>query len=77
MKNLRQLCAAVVLTLALVLPAFAGEMECGITPPPQPSAMAEGHMEAGVMSQSASGGTIATDPFTVLALNLLQRMLSF
>lgn len=35
MKNLRQLCAGLLLTLALTVPATAGQMDCpGITPPP-------------------------------------------
>ncbi len=35
MKNLRQLCAALILTLALAAPVFAGQIECpGITQEP-------------------------------------------
>lgn len=35
MKNLRRLCAGLVLTLALSANAFSGQVNCpGITPPP-------------------------------------------
>jgi hypothetical protein len=52
MKRLRQLCAAVLLTCALALPTFAGEISCGITsePPSTPTsqAMAEGEIPCGL-----------------------------
>lgn len=36
MKNLRQLCAGLILTLALTTAAYAGQMDCpGITSQPQ------------------------------------------
>ena len=37
MNHLRQLCIGFVLVLALSIPAFAGEIECGLTDGPQES----------------------------------------
>ena len=71
MKALRKLCAAFVLTLALTLSAFAGDIETGksATPPPQQAASA-GQIDIG------KAGDIET-PLTVeIALNLLQGVLS-
>ena len=50
MKNLRRLCAGLVLTLALAVPAFAGQMNCpGITQePPQPEQASTSEAEYGV-----------------------------
>lgn len=45
MKNLRHLCAAVVLTLALTMSASAGNMEAGVADPP--SSSADGQMDTG------------------------------
>lgn len=36
MKNLRTFSAALMLTLVLAAPAFAGIIECGVAPPPPP-----------------------------------------
>lgn len=43
MKNLRQLCAGLILTFALTATALAGQMDCpGITaPPPQETSTGE------------------------------------
>jgi hypothetical protein len=81
MKTLRQLCVAVVFTLALALPAFAGEMEIGSpTPPPsQPqTATVNGEMEIGLTGQEETGSSEATaaDPATETVLNLLQSVLA-
>ena len=81
MKTLRQLCVAVVFTLALALPAFAGEMEIGRTPPPpsQPqTATVNGEMPIGLTGQeeTSSGEVSATDSATEIALNLLQSVLA-
>lgn len=44
MKNLRQLCGVLVLTLALSASAFCGQVNCpGVTEPP-PAAAATGEM---------------------------------
>ena len=82
MKSLRQLCVAVVFTLALAIPAFAGEMDTGRTPPPpsQPAqtATVNGEMEIGLTGQeeTGSGEVSATDSATEIALNLLQSVLA-
>jgi hypothetical protein len=81
MKKLQQFCAAVVLTLALTLSAFAGDISCpGVIdqPPPQQSS-ATGEM--GAPGASATGdiltpGVSALDPVTGTALSLLQSILS-
>ena len=81
MKTLRQLCVAVVFTLALALPAFAGEMSIGSpTPPPsQPqTATVNGEMEIGLTGQEETGSSEATaaDSATETVLNLLQSVLA-
>jgi hypothetical protein len=84
MKQLKQLCAAVLLTLALALSAFAGNMEYpGVTSQStQPSATGNMDTPAVTSSQpsaagemSAPGATTSIDPLTVLALGLLQNAL--
>lgn len=47
MKHLRQLCIGFILVLALSIPAFAGDMECGVT----------GDMPMGVIGQLPGGVT--------------------
>jgi hypothetical protein len=78
MRHLKQLCAACVLALVLALPAFAGNMEAGITSP-QPSstssATMQGNMEAGITGEMTTGAT-AINPATEIILNLLQSLLS-
>ncbi|HEX8290284.1 MAG TPA: hypothetical protein VF570_00935, partial [Pyrinomonadaceae bacterium] len=69
MKTLRQLCVAVVFTLALAAPAFAGEMPIGspTTTPSQPQmATANGEMPIGLTGQeeTGSGEVSATDSAT-------------
>jgi hypothetical protein len=82
MKTLRQLCVAVVFTLALAVPAFAGEMQIGSpTPPPsQPAqtATVNGEMQIGLTGQEETGSSeaTATDSATEIALNLLQSVLA-
>src|SRR5205085_7884787 len=72
MKNLRQFCATVILTLALALSAFAGDMDFpGAVPPPPPSMM----MDTSAPSVTSTSGTTtsdvtAVDPVTEAALNL-------
>ena len=78
MKTLRRLCAMFVLTLALTLPAFAGDITTGITAsPPCPDFLTttKGDMQAGVMGEMSTGVT-ATDSVTTGALNLLQSLLA-
>ncbi len=75
MSNLKKLFAAVVLTLALALPAFAGDIECGITtPPPPPSSPATAESE--ITHNTGSGEAAADDSLMEAALNLLESMLA-
>ena len=79
MKTLRQLCVAVVFTLALAIPAFAGEIEITKTaPPPPPTATSNGDIQTGVTGQIETGSSEATaaDSATEIALNLLQSVLA-
>lgn len=88
MRNLRTLCAAVVLTLALAAPALAGNISTGVASP-QPASQGnistgvtdspstQGNIHTGVAGEeSAEGGTTATDAVTEIALSLLQSVLS-
>lgn len=61
MKNLRQLCASFVLTLALALSTIAGEIST-------PGVSATGEI--------STPGVTAFDPVTEAALNLIQSLLS-
>ncbi len=71
MKALRQLCAASVLTLALALSAFAGEIQTPRTSPEQPTK--QGEIQTGVTGQI---DTMRQATATEIALSLLQSMLS-
>jgi hypothetical protein len=44
MKNLRQLCAGLILTIALTVPAVAGQMDCPGIAEPSPQATVAGEM---------------------------------
>lgn len=71
MKTLRQFCAVSVLTLALALSAFAGEISTTIVPPPPPSVQQA--TTAGEISTGRAGEI--TTMFTA-SLNLLTSVLS-
>lgn len=55
MRNLRQLCAATVLMLALTVFAFAGQMDCPgvVDPPPSPDSTATGQMDCPGLTEAA------------------------
>ena len=81
MKTLRQLCVAVVFTLALSISTFAGEIDITKTSPPpsQPqTATVNGDMQTGLTGQeeTGSGEVSATDSATETVLNLLQSVLA-
>jgi hypothetical protein len=79
MKNLRGLCGALVFTLALAMPAFAGQIETPLAPPTTaPAATTEGQIDTTVAGQieMPSCEATAADSATEIALNLLQSMLS-
>ncbi|HEY0380514.1 MAG TPA: hypothetical protein VGC87_26610 [Pyrinomonadaceae bacterium] len=81
MRKIQQFFAVVVLTFALALSAFAGEISCpGITSSPssQQTSIAG---DIGTPGSSATGdiqfpGVDALDPATEAALSLLQGLLS-
>lgn len=82
MKQFRLSLAATVLTLAFSIPAFAGDMETGITsqPPTPPAATAAGDMETTVTGNmdttvTANEATVA-DSLRGRALSLMQSVLS-
>ena len=80
MKNLRRLFCAVVFTLALTIPAFAGDIQTGVAPPPsQPqTAAVNGDIQTTVAGQEETGSSEATaaDAATETALHLLQSVLA-
>lgn len=79
MKNLRRLFCAVVFTLALTIPAFAGDMQTGVALPAQPqTATLNGDMQTTVTGQAETGNSEATaaDSAAEIALNLLQSVLT-
>jgi hypothetical protein len=78
MKTLRQLLVASVVIFALTSPAFAGQIDTMIAPPPPPAAVTEGRIDTTVAGQieTPSGEATAADSATELALNLLQSVLS-
>lgn len=83
MRKLQQFCGAVILTLAIALSAFAGDMSCpGITaepPPPQRSSVTGDIGTLGVASTGDMGtpGVMALNPGTGIMLSLFQSVLSF
>jgi hypothetical protein len=70
MNNLRQFCAGLILTLALTVSTFAGNIECGgvvgAPPPPTQETAVAGEMPNGVES---------TDTVTELLLSFLTTVL--
>jgi len=80
MKNLRTFGAACVLALTLSVPASAGHIELGATPPPPPPPASAttatgtdtddvaGHIEIGVTSDNSLTGAALTLLQSVLAL---------
>jgi hypothetical protein len=81
MKNLRRISIAFAFTLALTIPAFAGEIETTKTSPPpsQPqTTTVNGEIETGLTGQdeTGSGEASATDSATAAVLNLLQTVLA-
>jgi hypothetical protein len=55
MKNLRQLCGVVVLTLALTVSAFAGQIDCPgvVDPPPDTTPTATGQVGCPGLTEAA------------------------
>jgi hypothetical protein len=81
MKTLRQLCVASVFAFVLAIPAFAGQIETTVAPPPPAptqQATANGQIETTLTGQdeTGSGEASATDSATAAVLNLLQTVLA-
>lgn len=78
MKALRQLCVALAFTLALTLPAFAGEITTMIAPPPTQPVTTQGEISTTVAGQieTPSGEATAASSATEIALNLLHSVLA-
>jgi len=79
MKTLRQLSVALVFTLALAVPAFAGQIDTTVAPPqPVQTATADGQIDTTVMGQTEpdSGEATAADAVAEAVLNLLHSLLS-
>jgi hypothetical protein len=53
MKKIRHLCLAALLTFTLTQSAFAGLIECGVTPPPAPAESRAGEIECGKLGVEA------------------------
>jgi hypothetical protein len=68
MNKLRNFCAGLILTLALTVPTFAGNIECPgvVDPPPPPAESVTGEIPNGVES---------TDPVTEFLLSVLGSIL--
>jgi hypothetical protein len=80
MKCLRRFCFASVLTVALALPAFAGDIHTGVVPPPPPDplTMSTGDINCEVIqpSENSISEIASVDPMTELTLNILQSMMA-
>ena len=79
MKALRLLCVTSAFTLALAIPAFAGDIQTGVTSPPPPQTVtANGDIQTTVTGQeeTVSGEATAADSATESVLNLIQSVLS-
>jgi len=80
MRHFRKVCAACVLTLAIALSAFAGNMETTIVSPQPsgtPSATTPGNMGTGYAGNMETTRSItATESVSVMALTLVQSMLA-
>jgi hypothetical protein len=75
MKSLQRLFTVVVLTFTFALPAFAGDMDCPIVPPPPPR-MVQSEIQVQPTGEAVSGETLAIDPMTEIGLSVLQTVLA-
>ena len=78
MKCLRRFCFASVLTFALTLSAFAGDIHTGAVPPPPDTPIATRDIDCGVIqtSENSISETASVDPMTELTLNILQSVMA-
>ena len=88
MKSLRKFCAALVLTLAIAVPTFSGDISCpGQSTPPPPPPDSQGCVAGDISCPGARAeGTpdvsdvpaeAALDPITELTLSVIRNLLSF
>ncbi len=76
MKNLRHFCAASMLTLALTLSAFAGEIDIPLAPPTPPATpTTQGEIEIGLTSGDIST-PLTAEATAAAALSVLNSVLS-
>ena len=78
MKTLRQLSVASVFVFALAIPAFAGEIQIGIAPPPVHAVTTDGEISttrAGEM-QTTSSEPATGDSVTAAAMSLIESLLA-
>jgi hypothetical protein len=75
MRNIRQLCVAIVLTLFVAAHTFAGQIHTLSIDPPPPSTT-DGQMETPVAGQMGTGNSEAVDPVTQVVLNIVSSVLS-
>ena len=80
MKTLRQLSVALVFALVFAMPAFAGQIDTPLAPPPSQAQAATtgGGIDTPLIGQDKTGSSEATasDSATNAALNLIQSVLS-
>lgn len=78
MKNLKNFCVAVVLTLVLALPVFAGDISTTVAPPSTPPpAITQGNTSSTVAGEISTGESrvAANSSLTEITMNLLQNVL--
>jgi hypothetical protein len=80
MKCLRRFCVAGVLTVAVALSTFAGDIHTGAFPPPpsDPLVASPGNIDCGVIqtSENSISEIASVDPMTELTLNILQSVMA-
>ena len=84
MRNLRKVCAAVLLTLAIAVPTFPGEISCpGVSAYHEHSLSVSGEISCPGNSLTSepdapeiSPATTALDPVTSFTMGLLQSLMS-
>ena len=80
MKTLRMLASALVLTLVLVLPAFAGQTEgppCAVAEPGQTEGPPCQEIAPGNTGGPSNSSTATDETFTEIMTEVLESMLSF
>jgi len=76
MRNYRKALGVFVLLLTLAAPAFAGEIQHPIAPPPETTNSAATATDGDIQAPGRAASTSEADIATGLALNLLENLLS-